>query len=164
MRFYDIAQEIRAAQELLEEWAIEHDGDVTDFPLADNLAGVEMDRETKLLSIACVVKDYEADADAIAGEIKSLTERKKSATAKADRMRAYIEVNIKPSEKLSDSRAAISWRSSKSVDVLIEPEQLPEQYQRVTVAADKAALKDALGRGEIIVGCSLVSRQNMQIK
>lgn len=164
MKLYDINTEIHNVQTMLEEWAAENEGDITDFPLNDNLASITMDRETKLLSIACVIKDYEADADAMAAEIKKMADRKKSAQSKADSMRAWLERNIDAGEKFSDTRAAISWRASKSVEVTGEPEQLPEQYQRVTVAADKAAIKDALGKGELIPGCSLVSRQNMQIK
>ena len=164
MKLYDINHELQTVQAMLEEWAAEHDGDITDFPLAENLAGVEMDRENKLLSIACVIKGYEAEADAFAAEMKKLTDRKKSAQSKADSIRAWLEMNVGQGEKLSDSRAAISWRASKSVDVTCEPEQLPENFQRVTVAADKTAIKDALGKGEIIPGCSLVSRQNLQVK
>ena len=139
MRLFDIQSEIYAVQEMLNEWAQEHDGDITDFPLNDNLAGITMDRETKLLSIACVIKDYEADADAMAAEMKKMADRKKSAQSKADSMRSWLERNIDAGEKFADTRAAISWRASKSVEVTGEPEQLPEQFQRVTVAADKAA-------------------------
>lgn len=164
MKLYTINQELQAVQTMLEEWAIEHDGDITDFPLNENLAGIEMARENKLLSIACVIKDYESDADGIDAEMKRLAQRKKSAQSKADSIRSWLERNIDQGEKFSDSRAEISWRASKSVDVQCEPEQLPDNFQRVTVAADKTAIKDALSKGELIPGCSLVTRQNMQVK
>jgi hypothetical protein len=164
MKLYTINQELQAVQAMLEEWAIEHDGDITDFPLNENLAGIEMERENKLLSIACVIKDYESDVDGIDAEMKKLAQRKKSAQSKADSVRSWLERNIDQGEKFSDSRAAISWRASKSVEVNCEPEQLPENMQRVTIAADKAAIKDALSKGESIQGCALVTRQNMQVK
>jgi hypothetical protein len=93
-----------------------------------------------------------------------LAQRKKSAQSKADSLRAWLEMNVTTGEKLKDARAEIAWRSSKSVDVKCEPESLPDSFQRITIVADKTAIKEALTRGELVDGCSLVTRQNMQIK
>lgn len=164
MKLYDINQELQTVQTMLEEWALDHDGDITDFPLSENLAGVEMDRENKLLSIACVIKGYEAEAEAFASEIKKLADRKKSAQSKADSLLAWLEMNVTIGEKLADSRAVISWRKSEVVNIICEPELLPEKYQRVKVEADKAAIKESLKNGDFVVGCALESRQNMQVK
>ena len=164
MKLYDINTEIHTVQMMLEEWAQEHEGDITDFPLNDNLAGITMDRETKLLSIACVIKDYEADADAMAAEIKKMADRKKSVQSKADSMRQWLERNLTEGEKLHDSRADIGWRKSTVLDMTCEPESLPDYLQTVLITANKNNIKDCLKRGESIPGCSLVTRQNMQIK
>ena len=168
MKLYDINTEIHTVQMMLEEWAQEHEGDITDFPLNDNLAGITMDRETKLLSIACVIKDYEADADGLDAEIEKINKRKKSVQSKADSMRSWLERNLTIGEKLKDSRAEIGWSKSTSVGMTQEyidkPELLPVIYQRKKIEPDKKGISAALKTGIIIEGCSLVTRQNMQIK
>jgi len=163
MKLYDINQELQTVQNMLEEWAIEHEGDITGFPLNENLAGIEMERENKLLSIACVIKDQEADVEKLDAEIKRQTKRKKSAQSKVDALRKWLEINLAPGEKLKDERAELNWRKSTIIEMTCEPEQLPENLQRVTVAADKAAIKDALSKGELVPGCYLVKRQNLQV-
>ncbi len=116
------------------------------------------------MSLACVVKDFEAEENAYAEEIKSLAERKRVTGNKKDRWKAYIAANMDPREKLSDARAALSWKESKAVDLEVEPEKLPAQFQRVKVEADKSAIKDALNKGETVEGARLVTRQNLQVK
>lgn len=166
MKLYDINQELRAAQEMLEDWAIQNDGDITDFPLNEHLQRVEISRDEKLLAIACIIKDYESESSAIDLEAKKLAQRKKSAQSKADSMRAWLEMNLKDGEKLKNAQAEIGWRASKSVQVDIEAEKLPDELKRtkITVEADKTAIKEALARGESIEGCYIVTRNNLQVK
>lgn len=164
MKLFEINQEIYTVQELLNEWASDHDGDITGFPLNEELEKIEESRESKLLSIACVIKDYEGDADSIDSEIKRLMERKKSLQSKADKVRNWLEANVKTGEKLSDSRAQISWRKSKFVDVQIEANVLPIEFQKIKIDADKMAIKVALSNGQDVLGCALIERQNMQVK
>lgn len=149
---------------MLEEWAFANDGDITNFPLNENLDGIEMERKSKLLSIACVIKDYEDQEESIDKEMKRLAQRKKSAQSKAESIRHWLELNVEPGEKIGDSRAEIAWRKSTYLDVTCEPESLPKYLQKVTISADKTAIKEALNRGETIEGCALATRQNMQIK
>jgi hypothetical protein len=164
MKLYDIQKEISTVQDMLEEWAIEHDGDITEFPLNENLSSIEMAREDKLLSIACVIKDYEGEAEAIDAEMKRLAQRKKSAQSKAESVRSWLEANIIEGEKLADSRAEIGWRKSSYLEVNCEPEQLPSHLTKVSIIADKTAIKDAIKKGENVLGCQILNRQNMQIK
>jgi Siphovirus Gp157 len=164
MKLYDINTEIHTVQMMMEEWAIEHDGDITDFPLNENLAGIEMERETKLLSIACVIKDYEGDAEKLEAEIKRQTKRKKSAESKAESMRIWLERNLEPGEKLEDHRAGIGWRKSTALEMTCQPESLPDYLQKVTIKADMNNIKDCLKRGELVPGCALVTKQNLQIR
>lgn len=70
-------------------------------------------------------------------------------------------------EKTQLERNDLSFRTSESVYVSIDPKLLPIEYQRmkVVIEADKTALKKAIKANEInIEGVTLIERQNLQIK
>lgn len=163
LKLYELNTEIREAQELLEEWAAEHDGDFTDFPLTDTLERVQMDRVSKLLAIACLVKDYEAEEDALASERKRLGAREKAAANKAEGLRAYLTMNMKAGEKVQDARAVISWRKSKAV-IVDNLEALPGCYVFTKHEPMKSVIKEAIEAGENIPGVHLEQRESLQIK
>jgi methylthioribose-1-phosphate isomerase len=59
----------------------------------------------------------------------------------------------------------INFRKSESV-IVMDVNDLPAEYKvvKVTEQADKVKIKDALKKGEQILGCELVINQNIQIK
>jgi outer membrane murein-binding lipoprotein Lpp len=131
------------------------------------LDAVQLDRDHKVLSVACYIKELDAEAAALKSERDRLAERQRATEAKAERIREYLSAHVQPGEKLSDARAVISWRKSDSVDVQVDAGMLPTQYVReipARVEPDKVALKAALKAGEAVPGCVLVTKQNIQIK
>lgn len=127
---------------------------------------LQMERDEKVENIGCWIKNLNADAAALKEEAKNMTERAKRAERKADGLKRYLEAALH-GEKFQSTRCAISWRKTTSVEVdEAEVPELPEQYVRrkVTVEADKTAIKDALKAGEVIEGCRLVERNNISIK
>lgn len=166
MKLHEIETEIQSLGARMEEWAADHDGDVTDFPLVSDLESLQIERNRKILSMACLVKDIEAEAEALDKEASALKERARIKANAASRIKGVIAAFMEPGEKLADNRAAISWRTSKSVQVDCEPIALPTLYRRekLVIEADKTQIKAALEKGEEIPSCSLVTKQNLQIK
>lgn len=127
---------------------------------------LEMERDAKIENIGCWIKNLEADAAAIKAEAKAMSDRAKAAEKKAEGLRGYLAA-VLAGEKWSSPKVAISWRKSVAVEIDdAELPELPEQYirRKVSVEADKTAIKDALKAGEVIEGCRLVERQNISIK
>lgn len=127
---------------------------------------LEMERDAKIENIGCWIKNLEADAAAIKAEAKAMSDRAKAAEKKAEGLRGYLAA-VLAGEKWSSPKVAISWRKSVAVEIdETEVPELPEQYVRrkVSVEADKTAIKEALKAGESIEGCRLVERQNISIK
>lgn len=120
----------------------------------------------KCINVACLIKNIEADAEAIKAEEAKLNARRKSEEKKAEWLRTYLANNMEPGTNLRDARAVIGWRKSTAVEVSISPEMLPENLRRttVTITPDKAAIKVNLEAGQNVEGCSLVQRFNLQIK
>jgi len=127
---------------------------------------LEMERDAKIENIGCWIKNLEADAAAIKAEAKAMSDRAKAAEKKAEGLRGYLAA-VLAGEKWNSPKVAISWRKSVAVEIdEAELPELPEQYVRrkVSVEADKTAIKEALKAGEQIEGCRLVERQNISIK
>jgi hypothetical protein len=164
MKLYELTAELEQARTELEAWAEEHEGDISECPALLSLELAESDIEDKALNIACLVKDWSAQADAISVEKKRLEQREKVLKNRSDYLKRYLSKNIPEGKKFENARAVISWRKSNALLVDIPPEELPEQYQKVKTEADKTGIKAAIKSGEEIQGCTLETRHNIQIK
>lgn len=149
MSLYQIQNELRSCEELLDEWAMDHEGDITDFPLSDELDKLEMDRERKALSVGVWIKNMTSQSKAIADEIKTLQARKKAYDNRAARLKEYLQESISTNEKFEDARCKLSWR--KSTQVYVAPDVTPEDVEAVMPEAikvkkeiSKTLLKDYL--------------------
>lgn len=158
--------EINAALAAAWDAAVDSEtGEISEEGLAQ-INALELDRDTKLESIACWVKNLKADAEAMKTEAKNMADRAKAAENKAESLKRYLAAALN-GEKFQTPRVAVSWRKSVSVEVdEAEVPDLPEQFKRIEtkISPDKTAIKDALKAGEVIEGCRLVEKNNISIK
>jgi hypothetical protein len=170
--FTDIAEEIRELQTQLEAHAEENGGDITDFPLLQHLEDLQKAQQGKeahehmLCSLACMSLEYEDEAEAMKIQAARILEAAGKVSAKAEGIRKFVAGQIQPGTKIKDDRVTLSMRESSAVEIEKDtsPTDLPLEYQRVQVVADKNLLKAALKKGEQISGVSIVTRYNLQIK
>jgi hypothetical protein len=106
---------------------------------------------------------------ALAEEELVLRNRRKTCERQADWLRAYPPGNLTPGEKIKDARVVISWRKSQSVQLLADISRLPKEFvrEKITVEADKIAIKDAFenGTASTLSGLAeVVTKQTIQIK
>lgn len=143
-------------------------GEIADY---EAFVALDMERTTKLENMACWVKDLKASAVAIATEIKTLTDRKRSLENKAVRLADYLGQAL-CGEKLTTPKCAVSWRKSKAVEVddpahvvaALEKAGRDDCLRYAMPTVNKTAVKALLEAGEEVEGCHLVERQNIQIK
>ena len=137
-------------------------GDILDV---EKLEALEMERDKKISNIACWVKELRSDAAAIKVEKDALDKRMKAKDNLADRLSSYLE-NFLNGAKFEDSRCAISYRKSESTEIAedLDLNTLPDDCKKITVTANKTAIKAALKSGMVIDGCALVVKNNIQIK
>lgn len=171
MKLYEITAEIEllweSAHEILSsEKTTTQEREQALADLETKLKQTEGTHADKCIQIACLIKNIEADAQAIKSEEERLSARRKVEEKKSEWLRTYLANNMEPGTNLRDSRAVIGWRKSTAVEVAIAPELLPENLRRTktVVEADKAAIKINLEAGQAVEGCSLVQRFNLQIK
>lgn len=137
-------------------------GDVLDV---EKLEALEIERDAKISNLACWIKDLKSDAAAIKAEKDNLDKRMKAKENLADRLSNYLQ-NYLNGAKFEDSRCAISYRKSISTEIAddLDLNTLPDECKKITVTANKTAIKEALQNGAVIDGCALVEKNNIQIK
>lgn len=161
MKLYEIDMMIEA---LLNASVDRETGEILPDVLAE-LDALERERDTKALAVAAYIVGQEAEAEAVRAQAKKLEERAARHERHAESLRQYLAGHIPQGTKLRDSRVEIGWRKSSAVEVG-DARLLPESLLRVTVntAPDKAAIREALERGEEVQGCRIVERVKLVVK
>ena len=142
----------------------EFDGEITP-QLEEALMINEKNRNQKVMAYVNVF----ATSD---GLIATATELKKRCdavikreNAKQERMKSNLLGYIKQFGEFSIGIMKFGTRKSTTLEVEVDVNELPEEYRtkKVTITADKKALKEAIERGEKIEGVRLQENQNLRI-
>ncbi len=120
-----------------------------------------MEEEKEIENIALWIKNMKAEANAIKEEKQSLAKRQQVLENKIDSVSNFLQGYL-AGKKFETSKVVISYRASESVEV--DMDLVPKKYLRVKYEADKETIKQMLKEGKKVKGCSLESKQNMQIK
>lgn len=149
------------------EGAIDENGEIIESRLVDLLGDIDEAIETKLVNIACLVKNLVAESDALKAEETTLATRRKAKDKKIDVLEKYLVFGMGDRAKLEAPRAVISFCKSSVVEVTAGADMLfkirPDLI-RTKFEPDKTAIKKAIESGELIVGCEIVNKRNVVIK
>lgn len=160
MRLYELDESMAILEDLMDRDAIDED------MLGLALESLGQQVEDKMERIGKLVRNWQAESEALDAEIKRLRDRQMAIDSKVSRLRQYALQSLRAANlrriKLPILTAYIG--SSKRVEVLVEPDELPLAYQRITVGADRAALKTALEAGEVIEGAELVESEYLVVR
>ena len=123
--------------------------------------------QAKAVNYAKVIANYQAESDAIDAEIKRLKAMKESRDKKVEWLKESVKKAMLVSgiEKVESPLFKLSLRRSEAVEVDVV-EALPNAFQNVknVVTADKVAIKEAIKRGENVMGARIIENFNLQIK
>ena len=160
MNLYEITQEALYLATLLETEEL--------TPELEEALIINQDQlQVKAVNYAKVITNYQAESDAIDQEIKRLKAMKDSREKKIEWLKESVKKAMLVSgiEKVESPLFKLSVRRSEAVEVDLV-EALPNAYQNVknVVTADKVAIKEAIKRGENVIGARLVENFNLQIK
>jgi hypothetical protein len=160
MNLYQITQEAQYLAALLET------EELTPELEAELLINQEQ-LQSKGINYAKVIANYQSESDAIDAEIKRLKSMKESRDMKVTWLTESLKkaMIVSGIEKIESPLFKISLRRSEAVEVEI-PEALPVDWQvkKVTITADKVAIKKAIKEGYSITGARLVENFNLSIK
>lgn len=134
---------------------------------SSNLDELEAALDAKIEACCIVVKETEAEAEAIRAEERRLKARRERKEKEAARLREYVQRCMEQSgaRKIDTPRACVSSRASKYVNV-VDESKVPREYicEKVTESVDKKAVAAALKKGEAIPGCELSERISLKIE
>lgn len=123
--------------------------------------------ETKGQCYGFIVRQLESEQDVIDIEIKRLQALKTSRGKTAERLKETLSkaMDLYEIEKLETPTLKISFRKSESVEIENES-LLDEQFivTKTTTSPDKTKIKEAIKKGEFVVGATLKQNKNIQIK
>jgi siphovirus len=136
--------------------------------LVNALNGIKMDIHAKAENMTKIIRDLEGQADMVDVEIKRLQARKQALSNKADFLRDIIKGTMEHTgiDKINSSLFSIALSKPKAGAVIINipVEELPQEYQKVTIIADKTALKNDLKDGVVIDGVEIEMNRTLSIR
>lgn len=159
MKLYELAENYNELLALLDN------EEATEEELMDTLNAINDALEVKVDNICRLRKYLDAKAKVYKEEAKRLTALARQAENSVDSMKRYLDEQLKRMDikRMDTELFKLSYRKSDSVNVL-DLDAVPDEFKKVTVAADKTAIKKAIKDGVEVTGCELVINQNLQIR
>lgn len=164
MKLYEIKDLFVKFASMVENGEIEEDA------IADTLESIEGEFEDKADNIACLVKTYDAEAEAIKNEEKALKERRERKERQSESLKTYIASTMIQlgKAKIETARNVLSFRKSTSLQISDENwfmEKYPDLVKtEIKKSIPKKDISDLIKQGQEFVGAELVEKQNLQIK
>ena len=134
--------------------------------LVDTLESIDEAFEDKIISIAYVIKNNDADIDTISNEIRRLQKLKQTKVNANGRLKDYAKDNMLQLDKtkIKGDLFNVSVRNNAESVEILNGSALPEDAFKVTRTPDKTAIKEALKNGHDVDGATLKRTQSLQIR
>ena len=160
MKLYELTQNYINLQDLLEDETIGQD------LIEAAMKEVGEDIEEKAQNYAVIIKNLEAEAEALEKEEKRLAARKSSLRNRNKILKDNLENSMKAIGKTKFKTNLFSFNIGKNPpSVNIDDENLiPDQYIVYTKSAAKKAMLDDIKQGVIIPGVSLKQTESLRIR
>lgn len=154
MTFYEISDELAKCFD-------EETGEILDEGKWLELQGA---LEDKIEGVGLMIKNREMLKNELKLEKQRIADRIATLDHQIENTKTFLGDVLKGS-KFETAKVRMSWRKSKSVEIVQENE-IPEQFLKVktTTAPDKTAIKEALQSGEQVPGCNLKETNNLSVK
>lgn len=162
MSLYELDTKIKGCIQLDAEHVVNtEDGEIFDL---QQFEALQMERGQKIEGMCCYIKNLMAEAVAYEAEEKRMRERRAAKEREIDRCKGYL-AGVLYGEKFETPRCKIGWRKSEVCNVL-SLDEIPEEFKRtkVTVDADKTAIKKAIKAGTVVPGAEIIQKLNMTLK
>ena len=136
--------------------------------LSSELAAWIEGTDDKLTAYWAVVRRIDAEAEQLRALEQTLAKRRRYLDSQAERVKGMAGELLVAREALGEEPKVkmplfTAWLAETvSVSISVDPQALPAQYQRLTIDADKSALKAACQAGAQIDGVDLVSKRGVR--
>jgi hypothetical protein len=160
MNLYEITREAQDLASLLETEEL--------TPELEAALVINQDQlQNKAGNYAKVITNIQSDSDAIDAEIKRLKAMKETKDRALNRLKEALREAMLVSgiDKIESSLFKLSLRRSEAVEVDVV-DVLPSEFINIknVITPDKVAIKEAIKRGENVIGARIIENFNIQIK
>lgn len=152
--------------EAMRNFDLEIDEETGEILNADELEMLTLEHDIKLKNCVWWYKNIKAEAEALKLEKMKLAKRQQTAERKAEWMKAYIDADLcgKSFKPEDDVTVNVSYRKSKVVECE-DIYRVSDEYLRYKEPElDKTKVKKAIADGIKVDGCTIVEKNNIQIK
>ena len=155
MKLYDIAEIYENLENIDDEVAV-----------AAAMDGVDAALEEKLESTAKVIRNLEAEAEALETEEKRLKARKTALRNRIADIKGYVQENLEAIGKDKVTSGIFKWSiqaNAPSVNILDE-DLIPDAYWKIERKPMKTEIKKAIEAGELTEGVELVRTKSLRLR
>ena len=131
--------------------------------LEEQLTITENDRESKCEGYVSVIRMFKSKSQLIKDEAKRLLDAARTYDKSIERLEDNLLSSIVQLGNIKTNFVSISTRRNKSVEIADDIE-IPLQYQRVKIEANKTAIKEALESGIDVPGATIVEKYSLLIR
>lgn len=163
MKLYQISAELEKLWAAADAVAEQNEGELPK-DLSAELDALELAKEEKVINIAKVIKNYQAEAEALENEIKRLRAKKATAEGKVEYLKGYLANNLEPGIKISDGILTVSWKKSPPKVFVEDDAKVPDQFCTFTREVSKKELSEFLKSGGECDFAQLVQESTIQIR
>jgi hypothetical protein len=142
---------------------IEENGGELTPELEEQLTITEHDRESKCEGYVSVIRQLKSKSQLIKDEAKRLLDAARTYDKSVERLEDNLLSSIVQLGNIKTNFVSISTRRNKSVEIADDIE-IPLQYQRVKIEANKTAIKEALELGIDVPGATIVEKFSLLIR
>lgn len=140
-------------------------GEIFDGSYIDSLFE---ERNEKIKNVVLYIKNLTAEAEAVQKQKMIFDARQKALKNRIESLKGYLSGNIAEGEKINEAEFTLSWRKSESVEVFnikaLQTDDFEHFLKYKEPEVDKTAVKKAIKEGKAVPGCTLMVKQNLQIK
>lgn len=156
--------EINRSIEELTDKLIDPDTGEINEEVMEQLDRLEMDQDEKLEAYGMVILNLKSEIEALLNQSKAFKARADVKMHKVNRMEEMAARTLK-GQKKEYTNVAFSFRKSKSVNVVNE-EVVPDELCmfRTERKPNKVEIKKLLNAGEVVPGCVLEEKLNLNVK
>ncbi len=157
MKLYELTDSYR---QVLDQLSEPEGDDSEDARCRTLLEGLSEAFDDKVLGIAKVIRSMDADVTAIAGEVDRLQARKRHLSGRIDWLKHYLlsEMEAVGRERIRGSTLTVSLAKSPPSCDVANLDDVPEEFKRVRVEADRAAiLRHFRSTREVVPGTAVIT-------
>jgi hypothetical protein len=142
---------------------IEENGGELTQELEEQLIITEHERESKCEGYVSIIGQLKSKSELLKREAKRLLDAARTYDKSVERLEDNLLSSIVQLGNIKTNFVSISTRRNKSVEIADDIE-IPLQYQRVKIEANKTAIKEALESGIDVPGATIVEKFSLLIR